>query len=308
MSIPGSRRPTRAWVLAPLAFLLLVSLAGPVSAEAASDRVIRASSNDERTPVAGSGYLSWAESSPDHPRVYGLFVKRVGKPPRRVTPPGVSAFAGDIEGKNLVYQQATGGHSTIRFYGLTTHSSYAPPRGVNSADAWQYGPSMSGRWLLFTRQFSNPTVWKIMLYDFQEARMRTLDRVSGPYARFAQSGQVAGDWATWQVCSPYCKVFVYRISTRQTFFVPNPERRYQYAPTVLEDGTVYFAESHAACGNVTIERFHAGAAMPATVASLPPDTDLSFLSPRTLGDGTFELLYDATSCEDFAGDIRAIRL
>jgi hypothetical protein len=305
MFIRGSRRAASAWVLAPLAFLLLVALAAPASA--GSDRIIRASSDDERTPVAGVGYLIWAQSSHDHPRVYGLFVKRPGKAPVRVTPPGVSAFAGDIEGQTLVYQQATGGHSTIRFYGLTTHSSSAPPQGVNSPDAWQYGPSMSGRWLLFTRQFSNPTVWKIMLYDFQEARMRTLDRVSGPFARFAQSGQVAGDWATWQVCSPYCKVFAYRISTRQTFFVPNPERRYQYAPTVLEDGTVYFAESHAACGNVTIERFHAGDGAPVTVAGLPENTDLSFLSPRTVGAGTFELLYDATSCEDFSGDIRAIR-
>jgi hypothetical protein len=206
-----------------------------------------------------------------------------------------------------VYQQA-GGRSGIRFYDLVAGTSRPAPDAVNSRDARQFGPSMSGRWLLFTREFSEPTVWKILLYDTTTGRMRTLDRVSGPWARFAQSGQVAGDWATWQACTPYCKVFVYRISTRQTFFVPNPHRRFHYAPTVLADGRVFFAESHAACGSVSILQYQAGGGSPHTVAFLPPNTDLSFASTRTLRDGSLELLYDATSCTDYSGDLRALRL
>jgi hypothetical protein len=177
---------------------------------------------------------------------------------------------------------------------------------VNSY-ARQFGPSISGGWLLFTRQFSEPTVWKILLYDMASGRMRTLDRVSGPWARFAQSGQVAGDWATWQACTPYCKVFVSRISTRQTWMVPNPEHRFQYAPSVTSDGSVYFAESHAACGGVTIRRYRAGG-QPITLAALAPSTDLSFTSARVLRNGHTELLYDATDCSDYSGNLRAITL
>jgi hypothetical protein len=70
---------------------------------------------------------------------------------------------------------------------------------------------------------------------------------------------------------------------------------------------VWFAESHAACGNVTIRRYRPGG-RPVTIAPLPSNTDLSFTSARTLPDGRVQLLYDATSCTDFAGDIRAMTI
>ena len=303
---PGGRA-ARAGALPALVLAFLVLGAGLARAAPVDDRPIRSSALDERTPVAGSGYLAYAENSAETPRVYGLFVKRFDGSRHRVNPAGTSAFAGGIDGSTLVYQQASGGRSGIRFYDLITGTNHPAPRAVNSA-ARQSGPSLSGHFLLFTRQFSEPTVWKILLYDMSTGRMRTLDRVSGPYARFAQSGQVAGDWATWQVCTPYCKVFVYRISTRQTWFVPNAERRFQYAPAVTADGAVYYAESHASCGNVTIERYRAGGTA-STVAALAANTDLSFMSARERSsDGRTEILYDATSCTDFAGDLRALTL
>ena len=300
------RGTARAGVVPALALAFLVLGSGFASAEV-SDRAVRSSAHDERTPVAGGGYLAWAENHPDHPRQYGVYVKRFDGVPHRVNPEGTNAFAGGIDGGTLVYQQASGGRSGIRFYDLGTGRSRQAPAAVNSGDARQFGPSLSGRWLLFTRQFSEPTVWKILLYDLDSGRMRTLGRYSGPYARFAQSGQVAGDWATWQICSPYCKVFEYRISTRQTWFVPNPEQRFHYAPAVTDDGTVYYAVSHAACGSVTVERYRPGGTG-VTVAALPEHTDLSFMSARERRDGHVELLYDATSCTDYAGDLRALTL
>ncbi|HXJ63709.1 MAG TPA: hypothetical protein VNN79_08135 [Actinomycetota bacterium] len=292
-------------VLVPALFLSTLA-PGVASASTPDDHPIRSSPQDERTPVAGAGYLAWAENQPDFPRRYVLWVKRFDGMRIRVNPGATNAMAGGIDGTTLVYQQASGGRSEIRFYDLATGVSRRAPRAVNSA-ARQFGPSLSGGWLLFTRQFAEPTVWKILLYDMNTGRMRTLDRVSGPWARFAQSGQVAGDWATWQVCTPYCKVFVYRISTRQTFLVPNPDRHFQYAPSVTADGSVYFAESHAACGGVTIRRYRAGG-RPVTLAALAPTTDLSFMSARVLRNGGTELLYDATRCSDFSGDLRALTL
>jgi hypothetical protein len=299
-------RSARAGVAAALALSVVVLLASGASAAPVNDRLVRSTAQDERTPVAGAGFLAWAATRPGRPMQYDLWVKRFNGRPVRVNPDGTSAFAGGIDGTTLVYQRASGGRSGIRFYDLATGAQHPAPRAVNSA-ARQFGPSMSGRWLLFTRQFAAPTVWKILLYDMTTGRMRTLDRVSGPWARFAQSGQVAGDWATWQACTPYCKVFVHRISTRQTWMVPNPDRRFQYAPSVTSDGSVYFAESHAACGSVTIGRYHAGG-NPVTLAALAPTTDLSFTSARVLRGGSTELLYDATSCADYSGDLRALTL
>jgi hypothetical protein len=283
-------------------------LVAPTAASAAQvrDRAVRSSPQDERTPVGGAGYLAWAETRPGRPMQYDLWVKRFDGRRMRVNPDGATAFAGGIDGTTLVYQQASGGHSNIRFYDLMTGAIHLAPRAVNS-DARQFGPSLSGRWLLFTRQFSQPEVWKVLLYDRVTGRMRTLDRVSGPWAHLAQSGQVAGDWATWQACTPYCKVFAYRISTRQTWMVPNPAHRFQYAPSVTADGSVYFAESHAACGSVTIRRYRAGG-QPVTLAALATNTDLSFTSARVTRTGAVTLLYDATSCTDFSGDIRALTL
>jgi hypothetical protein len=294
----------------PALVLTLVVTTGTAPAGATGpvrDRPVRSSPLDERTPVQGSGFLAWAQTRPGHPQQYSVWIRPTGQHAMRITPEAGVAFAGGIDGTTLVYQQSIGGRrSGIRFYDLATGVSRPAPAAVNSA-AEQFGPSLSGRWLLFTRQFSGPTVWKVLLYDRQTGHLRTLDRVSGPFAHLAQSGQVAGDYATWQVCTPYCKVFEYRISTRQTWFVPDPDRHFQYAPSVTVDGSVWFAESHAACGHVTIRRYRPGG-QPVTVAALPAHTDLSFTSARPLQGGRVQLLYDATSCADFSGNLRALTI
>jgi hypothetical protein len=302
-------RGARAALLSALALTIVVATGVPQAGAAGSvrDRAVRSSPLDERTPVEGSGYLAWAESRPGHPQQYSVWIRALGHHAMRITPETGVAYAGGIDGDTLVYQQSVGhGSSGIRFYDFVTGTSRPAPGPVNSA-AEEFGPSLSGRWLLFTREFSEPTVWKVLLYDLQTGRMRTLDRVSGPFAHLAQSGQVAGDYATWQVCTPYCKVFEYRISTRQTWFVPDPDRHFQYAPSVTADGSVWFAESHAACGGVSIRRYRPGG-QPVTVAGLRANTDLSFTSARTLQGGRVDLLYDATSCTDFSGNLRALTI
>ncbi len=309
MFITPTRR-ARAAMLFALALAVVVVSGGVPSASAAAsvrDRPVRSSPLDERTPVEGSGYLAWSENRPGHPQQYSVWIRRLGQHAMRVTPLAGVAYAGGIDGDTLVYQQSVGGErSGIRFYDLVTGVSRPAPGPVNSA-AEQFGPSLSGRWLLFTRQFAAPAAWRVLLYNLDTGRMRTLDRVSGPFARLAQSGQVAGDYATWQVCTPYCKVFEYRISTRQTWFVPDPDRHFQYAPSVTSDGSVWFAESHSACGGVSIRRYRPGG-HPVTVAALPAHTDLSFTSARPLQGSRVQLLYDATSCTDFSGNLRALTI
>src|SRR5262249_13183493 len=231
------------------------------------DRPVRSSAEDERTPVGGGGYLAWAETRPGRPMQYDLWVKRFDGHRVRVNPDGATAFAGGIDGTTLVHQQASGGRSGIRFYDLSSGVSRPAPRAVNSA-ARQFGPSLSGRWLLFTREFAEPTVWKVLLYDMTTGHMRTLDRVSGPWAHLAQSGQVAGDWATWRVCTPSGRASAYRISPGQRWRAPTPAHHSQYAPWVTPEVSVSSAESPAGWGTVSTRRYRAGGS-PMTLATLP---------------------------------------
>ena len=128
------RGTARAGAVPALALAFLVLGSGFASA-VVSDRAVRSSAHDERTPVAGGGYLAWAENHPDHPRQYGVYVKRFDGVPHRVNPEGTNAFAGGIDGGTLVYQQASGGRSGIRFYDLGTGRSRQAPAAVNSGRA-----------------------------------------------------------------------------------------------------------------------------------------------------------------------------
>ncbi|HEX9375511.1 MAG TPA: hypothetical protein VGB19_04625 [Actinomycetota bacterium] len=280
------------------------ALAGSPAVHRPEDRVVRSAPVDERTPVQGSGFTAWAAAEPGFPYRYDVFVKRFDGRPIKVNGPGTTAFAGGIDGHTLVYQQSGGGRSSIRFHDLRTGVDRPAPRKVNSA-AHQSGPSLSGRWLLFTRRFTEPTVWKVLLYDMDRGRVRTLQTVSGPWARYAQSGQVAGDWAAWQVCAPYCNAFVERISTGQRWMAPNPEHRFQYAPSVRDDGTMFFARSSAACGNVTLMRFRPGSD-PVPVIVLANDLSTTYTSRDS--SGRTVILYDATRCTDYLADIHRISI
>lgn len=71
----------------------------------------------------------------------------------------------------------------------------------------------------------------------------------------ATPGQVNGNYAVWNTCTPRCEVFLYDIAAAAKTRVPNPLGRQQYTPSVSADGTVYFVSSGNVCGEaVKLER------------------------------------------------------
>ena len=170
-----------------------------------------------------------------------------GGPAVRVNADGRSGANGDIEGDLLVYQQFGRGYSSLRFFDLSSNQRTTPPTGINSPQ-WEYWPSMSGPWLLFARLFGNGAR-RVILFNLSTSEQRVLDRVHGDHAYLAP-GQVNGDWAAWSHCSAgaTCEVVRYRISTGRAHTVPNPREVEQYAPSVDDHGTVYFASRDGDCG------------------------------------------------------------
>jgi hypothetical protein len=202
----------------------------------------------EYQPVRRNGWIAWQQNTSGRPRHYDVLVRPMdGGSTVRVNADGRSGANGDIEGDLLVYQQFGRGFSSLRFFDLASHTRTTPPQGVNS-EQWEYWPSMSGSWLLFGRLFGNGAR-RVILFNLSTSEQRVVDRVRGEHAYLAP-GQVNGDWAVWSRCAPgqACDVVRYRISTDRAHTVANPLDVEQYAPSVDDHGTVYFANREGDCG------------------------------------------------------------
>jgi hypothetical protein len=296
-------------VMVAAAVVGALSLAGTSTALAdAQVTARRATPVWEQLPAGGDGFLVWSQNSVAQPNHFDLYARRQGGTPFRVNPPRSQGYAGGLRGTVLVYQLIRGRHSDIRFVDLRTHRARSAPAAVNT-NHYEFAPSISGQWLLFTRQLMGSwPVYRVLLFNLATHRTFRLDEVRGPHV-YAAAGQVTGDFATWQACSDQikCEVFRYRISQRHTLGVPNPGA-FQYAPSVNEDGTVYFARSGSACGaNVRIMRYD-GRASPHRVTVLPPGIDVGDTYVVRNGSGREHLLYDHTSCDPFTADIYSIAL
>ncbi len=305
----GKIGATARWGVCVLAMAGMVVAAGvPTALADARVSPRRSTPVWEQLPAGGDGFLVWSQNSAGQPNHFDLYARRNGGSAFRVNPPRSQGYAGGLRGSVLVYQLIKGRLSDIRFYDLHSRRAWSPPSGVNT-NHYEFAPSVSGDWLLFTRQLAERwPVYRTLLFNLSTHRTIRLAEVRGPHV-YAAAGQVNGDFATWQECSDHmkCEVFRYRISTGRTLKVPNPGA-FQYAPSVGGDGTVYFARSGSACGaDVRILRYD-GAGSPRLVRALPRGIDVGDTYVVRNGYGREHLLYDHTSCDPFTADIYSIAL
>jgi hypothetical protein len=197
-----------------------------------------------------------------------------------------------------VYQQFKRGASDLKFFNLSSEGRSNPPRRVNT-DQWEYWPSLSGRWLLFGRLYGSGTR-RIILFDLSTNTARRLDRVRRDGA-FLAPGQVNGDYAVWSKCrsARKCDVVRYHIPDGASKTIPNPTGQ-QHAPSVAEDGTVFFARSRGACGSgVRLVRYSLDGTS-AVLWQLPSGDDIGATSVHLDADGTTMVLYDHFACREAA--------
>src|SRR5690242_4104090 len=145
----GTMRPRTLAITAAAAIASTLLLAGSAGAVLAPEGVIVGPGYQYLGTAAPAGaYIAYSqigrESSPR------LYVKAAGGSPVQITKVGL-AYDGGFDGTKVIYQLARPreGRSTIRMYDVVSHQ-FSEPAGVNTGK-WQYGPSMSGDWVLFAR-------------------------------------------------------------------------------------------------------------------------------------------------------------
>jgi hypothetical protein len=69
--------------------------------------------------------------------------------------------------------------------------------------------------------------------------------------RFLAPGQVNGEWAVWYRCPSRseCNIVRYHITTGESVAIANPRALRYHAPSVDDEGTVYYARAKGRCGN-----------------------------------------------------------
>lgn len=284
----------RLW-LGGAAIIVVASL--PSTAAAFAPASVIATPAIEVQPAAALGYVAYSRSPLAHPARVALIVKPDGSPSFRVNPRGTRAFAGSIDGTTLVYQQrrVPNGLNDIKLYDLVARTRSNPPPGVNT-ERNEFQARLSGDWLLFTRSrrgtLSSPN--RILLRNLVTDEQRELDFGDNAYV---QTGGLAGNYATWTRClsGRHCKTWLYDIAAQTKFRLPNPLDRSQFAASVTDDGTAYYAESGTIlCSANKVVRFWRQplGASRELLAKLPRGKDTAVTSPFVQGSGAVDVFFD----------------
>jgi hypothetical protein len=253
--------------------LVLISVSGAASLST-SPVPVKASARNELTPAAGTGFFTWAKSRRGHPHSYDVWAEQQGQPAFKVNALRTSAFGGGVDGTTLVYQQLKNSNSDIRLFDLAARRRTSAPAGVNTAN-WEWGPSVSGEWLLFFRGVDQGTQ-RAILQNLVTGEQRLLDTKRGKRG-YLISGQVNGNYAVWSKClGAACDVFRYDITTAVRTVLPR-NGQFLYAPSVIPSGTTYYMRGKATCGGAefvkttldgtTFVLFETGAARDVTLTS-----------------------------------------
>src|SRR3954453_18938156 len=225
----------------------------PAGALSPSEQQLLGSPNLEILPSANDTMLAWSQNSRKHPRFFNEYVKPLaGGKPKRLNAEGSRGFNGGFDGSKLVFQQVSHqGQSDLVIYDTATKHLETTPSGVNT-NRWEAAPTMSGDYLLFSRETARRKgfVDRLLLPQTSTGHEQVLRKLFSEYRRgpFIDPGQVNGDYAVWDVCSRSagCNVFRFQISTDQTLMVP--DRQQEYASSVAADGTVFFMRAAPGCG------------------------------------------------------------
>jgi Divergent InlB B-repeat domain len=296
------RAPRRAAALLcamTILFSLLVGATVRLASAATPSLLLGRPGAGEYQPVEGDAFIAWQQNSRAHPRHYDVYARPLGGGEKfKVNAPSTNGANGEIDGDRLVYQQFKRGASDLKFFDLSSKGHSNPPRRVNT-DQWEYWPSLSGRWLLFGRLYESGTR-RIILFDLSTNTARRLDKVRRDGA-FLAPGQVNGDYAVWHRCQSArkCDVVRYHIPDGASKTIPNPTGQ-QHAPSVAEDGTVFFARSGGVCGSgVRLVRYSLDGTS-AVLWQLPSGDDIGATSVHLEADGTTMVLYDHFACREAA--------
>jgi hypothetical protein len=259
---------------------------------------VRTTAVNEFHPTSEGAWFSWTQNSAARQYHYDVFAKKTGAGRVKVNAARTQAWGSGIDGQRLVYSQWTssgpGSDPDLYLYNLTTGRRTRLPAKVNSAMA-EDSPSLSGRWLLFTRHTVDDAeevpVTRVFLYNLKTRRLRLLAAENG-LRGYVDAGQVNGGYAVWaRGRGNAVDVFRFHIPTGTRVRLPRPVMM-QSAPSVTAAGTVYMTRSASRWGeNARLVRFPVGG--PATRLYGFPDgcaAGRTYADQRT--DGSVVVTFD----------------
>ena len=300
-------------IAALAASMLVVVVAGAQAAPVTLDPVLVGPKDDESpAATAGGDYLSFVRRRPGPNFKFDMWVRHGSDPLVKVNRHG-QAFAGGIDGNQLVYQLVYHQHTTIRFYNLVTHGRRRPPRGVNEPGAASFFPSISGHWLLFGRErFGRRDRLILRNMTRRPGTSRVLDEVTTRHHALFP-GQVNGGWAAWTRITIRHGIFRasvrdYRISTKATSLISRPSGTNQYAASVDPQGRVFYVRSGLGCGKHVVIREHLPGGGDTALAALPAGSDIFTTFAVDEGGGQTTVYFDRIKCSTGQGDIYKLQV
>jgi hypothetical protein len=194
--------------------------------------------------------------------------------------------------------------SNLELWQLAPKRRLSLPASVTTS-RWEWGGALSGDWMLYQRGEVDARTKAVHLVNVVTGARRTLISAVGR-STYLEANDINGDFAAFHRCKPRCRSYVYQVSTRRTRSIAPPAGRSDYAPAVLDDGTLYFVRSAAGCGKlVRIMRLDAGATEPVEVRKVPTGLDITKMDITRFA-GTRLLYAERFSCKRGGSEIRRL--
>jgi hypothetical protein len=262
-----------------------------VAAVAPVEQKVVATSRDEKTPAATDGLFAYTvvnRRGVPHARV-----RLAGQAAKPIGPTTRQTWVGGVDGTDVVIQVISGTASNLQLYDATTGKRLALPRTVNTS-LWEYAPTIAHGRLWFLRAGKGRTDG--VLTDMTTGRETRVVRLAAKRGTL-QGGQIGGHFVTYGSCTgSRCTMLRYDITTGTSVKIPRQSGRYDVAPGVASDGTVYFWRSRAGCGaSVHLMRWtpKTGAVL---VLALPKGIDAGKTYVYRGHDGLAQVYYERYHC------------
>jgi streptogramin lyase len=249
---------------------------------------VRMTPLDEWQPDVDGQTFAWTQRASPKTFPYGN-VAQPGKPVRRFATPGSYEWTVGLDQRRVVVQRAdTRGHSDLLLYDLSTGRRLRLPRAVNTK-GWDFGTAraLSGNELVVIHGATNEKTQTLALVDLRRGRSTTLARRTKKSQPTISAASVAGRWVVAASGGGKWHVRRYDVRRRRAQTAATPSANYDYAPTILADGTVYFIRGGANCGeNIRLMRWVRNG-VPQVVARLPGQLDVDSIDITRIGTVTW---------------------
>jgi hypothetical protein len=288
---------------------VLAVLATALPARALTPETVIGTKADEWNPAASPGYVAWNVSG----KLLTAYAKPFGGTKIRLSREGWEGNVGGISGSRVLFQEYRYGDepgSDIYLYDFETQRRMKV-RDPVSTDGWEYDGDIDGNLIAFARWYRSRDR-KLFLFDRVTKEVTLVASTEGKQ-RTIDEPQINGDHVAYEIYIEdqdgytSCNVYRYQISTRTTVRIPNRNEKCQYAPSIDDQGTVYYARGGMKCGaDISLMAYPIGGP-PETLVTLPGGRDLWSSYAVDNDDGSVDVYFDPWVCGKQA-DIRRVTI